>query len=339
MRNRILTLCAAVAGLWACNGSQGYTIEGPAEGDYAVLNVWNTGAGETIRDTVAIENGKFVFKGSVDEVFMGEVLVFADGKEPVRHVLLVENSPLKLKDGEFTGGPNNDFMRDMDAVSAGLDHQAPDFNDQLHRAMNECFMAHPDVEAAAFYFYVFNRDMPLDEYEAGFNNFTERVRNSLMGKNAREEIISRKATLSGIPAPTFILNDKEGNPVSLESLKGKYVLLDFWASWCVPCRESMPHLKEVYAEYHDKGLEFLGISTDSDPDDWKQALVEVDAPWLHVLDETPNKRESSVVAGVYGVHAVPTLFLIDPDGMMVGKVEHDSLDVVLQRLALPSTIE
>ena len=244
-----------------------------------------------------------------------------------------------LKDGDFTGGPNNDFMRAMDAVSAGLDHQAPDFNEQLHRAMNECFMAHPDVEAAAFYFYVFNRDMPLDEYEAGFNRFTERVRNSVLGSNAREEILSRKATQSGIPAPAFTLNDKEGNPVSLESLKGKYVLLDFWASWCVPCRESMPHLKELYAEYHDKGLEILGISTDSDADDWKQALVEVDAPWLHVLDETPNKRESSVVAGVYGVHAVPTLFLIDPDGMMVGKVEHDSLDVVLQRLALPSTIE
>ena len=130
-------LCATVAGLWACNGSQGYTIEGPAEGDYAVLNIWNTGAGETIRDTVAIENGKFVFKGSVDDVFMGEVLVFADGKEPVRHVLLVENSPLKLKDGEFTGGPNNDLMRDMDAVSAGLDHQAPDFNDRVFRFLEE----------------------------------------------------------------------------------------------------------------------------------------------------------------------------------------------------------
>lgn len=339
MRNRILALLAAAAGLWACNGSRGYTIQGPAEGDYAVLNIWNTEKGETLRDTVAIENGKFVFKGSIDDVHMGEVLVFADGKEPVRHVLLIENSPLVLKDGDFTGGPNNDFMRAMDAVSAGLDHQAPDFNEQLHRAMNECFAAHPDVEAAAFYFYVFNRDMPLDEYEAGFNRFTERVRNSVLGKNAREEIISRKATQSGIPAPEFTLKDKEGNPISLASLRGKYVLLDFWASWCVPCRESMPHLKELYAEYHDKGLEILGISTDSDPEDWKQALTEVDAPWVHVLDETPDKREPSRIAGIYGVHAVPTLFLIDPDGMMVGKVEHDSLNVVLQRLALPSTIE
>lgn len=332
MRNSLLSLCVVVAGLVACNGGgRGYTIEGPAEGDYAVLNIWDT-ENETIRDTVAIKNGKFVFKGSVDDVFMGEVLVFADGKAPDRHVLLVENSHLKLKDGEFSGGPNNDFMRGMDAVSAGLDHQAPDFQEKLHKAMNAFFLAHPDVEAAAFYYYIFNRETPLDQYEADFNLFTERVRNSLLGQNAREEILSRKATQKGIPAPEFTLNDKDGNPVSLASLRGQYVLLDFWASWCVPCRESMPHLKELYEAYHDKGLEILGISTDSKADDWKKALTEVDAPWMHVLDETPDKHEASRIADIYGVHAVPTLFLIDPDGLMIGKMEHDSLDVALSRL-------
>lgn len=332
MRNSLLSLCVAVAGLCACNGgSQGYTIEGPAEGDYAVLNIWDT-EHETIRDTVAVENGKFVFKGSVPEVFMGEVLVFADGKEPERRVLLIENSHLIWKDGAFTGGPNNDFMRDMDAVSAGLDHQAEDFQERLHEAMNACFAAHPDVEAAAFYYYVFNRETPLDQYEAGFNRFTERVRGSLLGKNAREEIMARKATRDGIAAPEFTLPDREGNPVSLASLRGQYLLLDFWASWCVPCRESMPHLKALYETYHDRGLEILGISIDTDADDWKQALTDIGAPWMQVLDETVGRRDPSRVAGVYGVHAVPTLFLIDPDGRMVGKMEHDSLDATLRQL-------
>ena len=331
MKTSILWLCAAVAGLCACSGGRGYTIEGPAEGDYAVLNVWNPEKG-TVRDTVPVKNGKFVFKGSVEDVYLGEVLVFAEGKEPVRHTLVVENSPLVLKDGKFTGGPNNDLMRDMDAVSAGLDHQDPDFSAHLREAMNACFAEHPDVEAAAFYYYVFNRETPLDAYEAGFNRFTERVQNSLMGKNAREEIISRKATRGGIDAPVFTLKDPDGNPVSLESLRGQYVLLDFWASWCRPCRESMPHVKELYEAYHGKGLEILGISTDSDADDWKQALAEEDAPWMHVIDEIPDKREGSRVAGIYGVHAVPTLFLIDPEGKMIGKMEHDSLAVTLHRL-------
>ena len=319
-------LCVAAAGLFVCGGCQeGYTIEGSAEGDYAVLNKWNPEK-ETVRDTVAIKNGKFVFKGSTEEVYMGEVLVFAEGKEPVRHTLLVENSPLVLKGDRFTGGPNNDFMLDMDAVSAGLDHQAPDFNEQLHRAMNACFAAHPDVEAAAFYYDVFNRDTPLDEYVAGFNLFTERVRGSLMGKNAREEIAARKATRIGAPAPNFLLKDPEGNYVSLYyDLDGKYVLLDFWASWCIPCRESIPHLKSLYETYHDKGLEILGISIDSDADDWKKALAEEDTPWMHVIDETKMAR-------IYGVHAVPTFFLVDPLSVMFGKVEYEDLDEILQAL-------
>lgn len=332
-KSRLLSLLAVAAGLSACgNAPEGYTIQGPAEGEgYAVLNIWNPQK-ETMRDTVALQDGRFLFKGSVDEVFMGEVIVFAEGKDPVRHVLLLENSPLVLKDGHFTGGPNNDFMRDMDAVSAGLDHEAPDFNEQLRQAMNICFAAHPDVEAAAFYFYVFNRDMPLDQYEAGFKRFTPRVQASLMGRNAREEIAARKATQKGIPAPAFTLNDREGNPVSLASLRGRYVLLDFWASWCKPCRASMPHLKEVYARYHDKGLEILGISIDTDADAWKKAAEDDATPWLHVIDPPADKGEASQVAGTYGVHAIPTLFLIDPEGIMLGKMEHDALDETLAQI-------
>lgn len=328
--SRIVLYLAVAAGLAACgNSPEGYTIQGPAEGEgYAVLSIWNPQK-ETVRDTVALKDGQFFFKGSVDEVFMGEVVVFAEGKDPVRHVLLLENSPLVLQDGKFTGGPNNDFMRDMDAVSAGLDHEAPDFSEQLHRAMNDCFAAHSDVEAAAFYFYIFNRDTPLDQYEAGFNQFTPRVQASLMGRNAREEIAARKATLKGTPAPGFTLNDREGNPVSLESLRGQYLLLDFWASWCKPCRASMPHLKEVYARYHAKGLEILGISIDTDADAWKKAVQDDATPWLHVIDQRSGPREASQVAGIYGVHAVPTLFLIGPDGIMLGKVEHEDLDDLL----------
>ena len=331
--SRFILCLAVAAGLTACgNGPAGYTIQGPAEGEgYAVLSIWNPQK-ETVRDTVTLQDGQFLFKGSVDEVFMGEVMVFAQGKEPERHVLLLENCLLVLKDGQFTGGPNNDFMRDMDAVSASLDHEAPDFSEQLHRAMNDCFAAHPDVEAAAFYFYIFNRDMPLDQYEAGFNRFTPRVQASLMGRNAREEIVARKATLKGIPAPAFTLDDREGNPVSLASLQGQYLLLDFWASWCKPCRASMPHLKEVYARYHAKGLEILGISIDTDADAWKQATLEDATPWLHVIDKRSGPREASQVAGTYGVHAVPTLFLIGPDGIMLGKVEHEDLDETLAQL-------
>jgi thiol-disulfide isomerase/thioredoxin len=327
MRSKLfitLILCAVAAGLCACGGRQGYTIQGPAEGaDYAVLRIFDFD-GKTLVDTAAIQNGRYVFSGSVDDVYMGEVLVFEAGQEPVRHFLYVENAPLAWEDGYFRGGPNNDFNVEMEAVGASLDSQAPDYREQLVEKMNACFLSHPDVEAAAFFYYNFNREAPLDKFEADYNTFTERVQNSLLGKNGRDDIIARRATGEGTPAPAFTLSDREGNPVSLESLRGQYVLLDFWASWCHPCRESMPHLKELYAQYHEKGLEILGISTDSKSEDWLQAVREDATPWIHVLDRG--------VAETYGVHAVPTFFLVDPEGIMVGKIDHDALDAVLQRL-------
>ena len=330
MNRNILLLMAAAAGLCACNGGQGYTIEGPADDEgYAVLSIMNV-EGATLHDTTDIKDGKFVFKGAVNDVYMGDVVLFIEGRTPESNFLYVENSHLVLRDGKFYGGPNNDFMRDMDAVGAGLDTLAHDYQQQLKNAMNACFISHPDVEAAAFMYYVFNRETPLDEYEAGFNKFTERVQNSALGKNGRDEIIARQATGKGTVAPVFTLKDREGNPISLESLRGKYVLLDFWASWCRPCRASMPRLKEIYSEYHDKGLEILGISIDTDADAWQKAVTDDALPWLHVIDEREEERGNSLAASLYGVHAVPTLFLIDPSGIMIGQIDHDDLDTRLQ---------
>lgn len=313
-------LCAAIAGLCACGGSQGYVIKGDAEGEgFAVLRSFGPDVQE-IRDTVQLENGGFKFTGKVDDVVMGEVLVCpVEGKEQ-RYSILLENSRLTLKDGKFTGGPNNDFMLDLNEAFAAVDTSAANYRELTTKSLNDCFAAHPDVEAAAFMYYVFNRETPLEQYEEGFAKFTERVQNSPMGKNAREEIVVRKATQPGIEAPAFVLNDRDGNPVSLESLRGRYVLLDFWASWCKPCRASMPGLKELYAKYHDKGFEILGISTDTQADAWKKAVEDDQTPWIHVVDET-----AVAVAKTYGVHAVPSFFLIDPEGKMIGKVDHDAL--------------
>lgn len=317
-------LCAVAAGICACGGSQGYVIEGDNQGDgFAVLRRFGPNVPD-IRDTVMLENGCFKFTGSVDDVVMGEVLVFPKGEEPQRYSILLENSHLTLNDGKFTGGPNNDFMIDMDAAFATVDTADVNYRELTMKALNDCFASHPDVEAAAFMYYVFNRETPLEEYEEGFNKFTERVQNSLLGTNAREEIAARKATREGIEAPAFTLNDREGNAVSLDSLRGQYVLLDFWASWCRPCRASMPGLKELYAQYHDKGFEIVGISTDTNADAWKKAVEDDQTPWIHVIDAAKSE-EAANVAQMYGVHSIPTFFLLDKEGRIIGKVDHDSL--------------
>lgn len=111
-------------------------------------------------------------------------------------------------------------------------------------------------------------------------------------------------------APEVALRDTSGQVVKLSALKGKVVLIDFWASWCGPCRRANKHLKQLYAKYKDRGFEILSISTDDSPKAWKRAIREDKTTWLHVLDEIN-------VANAWQIQYLPTTFLIDKQGNFV----------------------
>lgn len=133
--------------------------------------------------------------------------------------------------------------------------------------------------------------------------------------------VSIKAQVLGIPinqpAPGFTQNDINEKPVSLKDFKGKYVLLDFWASWCEPCRRENPNLVEVYKEYHDKGLEIISVSLDDDKNAWKEAVIKDNLPWTQLSD---LKGEQNEAAKLYNVTALPYNYLINPDGVMIGRL-------------------
>ena len=336
MNHKILfyfCLCALAAGLVSCNRTKGYRIEGevPDSTTLVVLR-YNTPDGTMVRDTADIADGHYCFEGTVPDVVLGDILILREGREPFRQFLYVENAPLKVADGKVTGGPNNDFMRSLDEVNDDLDPKAAGYRERLTELMNEHIYSHPDVEAAAFMYYLYNRDTPVETYEEGFNHFTEKVKNSDLARQAREEIVARKATAPGAVAPDFTLNDPEGKPVTLSSLRGQYVLVDFWASWCKPCRAGIPGLKELYAKYHDKGFEILGVSDDSKEEAWKKALEEEQMPWIHVCDEYPVKNQPSRVGNLYGVHYIPCYYLLDKEGRIIGKMDHDELALKLAEL-------
>ena len=126
----------------------------------------------------------------------------------------------------------------------------------------------------------------------------------------------------------FTLKNLAGEDFTLSSLKGKYVILDFWASWCGPCRASIPGVKELYAKYKDKGLEVVGVSCDRKPEDWKKASEEEQFPWINLIDTQDANR----VATKYAVHYIPTMYLIDKEGKMIGKMKHHELDAKLKEL-------
>lgn len=155
-----------------------------------------------------------------------------------------------------------------------------------------------------------------DEYEILFENFSEDLRQSPPGKALSEKLNNFKNSKVGSIAPEISLTDISGNTISLASLKGKFVLIDFWASWCGPCREEFPYLKEIWELYKDKQLVVLSVSRDEDLKKWKAAIEkEQTADWINVS----SVQNSDKIETKYFVTGIPHKVLVDPTGVIIGK--------------------
>jgi peroxiredoxin len=160
------------------------------------------------------------------------------------------------------------------------------------------------------------------------------VKNTILGKEYYKFLQDRKNLVAGTRAPDFTQNDTLGNAVSLSSFKGKYVLLDFWASWCGPCRKENPELVKIFNDFKDKDFTILGISLDGvdDKELWLKAIKNDGLTWAHVSD---LKKWQNRVAKLYSINAIPQSFLIDPDGIIVARgLDHKALRKKLEELLL-----
>lgn len=164
------------------------------------------------------------------------------------------------------------------------------------------------------------------EIEPFFKGVQSAIRESLEGQAYLKRIEQAKATTLGTAAPDFMLKDKNGKEISLSSMKGKLILLDFWGSWCIPCRVSHPHLSKLYAMYKSKGFEIFGIANEQGRDQdenykkWVKAMDEDKMDWVNVLNDKRKSDKGGGVLAQYSVSVFPTKILIDKNGRIVKRL-------------------
>lgn len=167
---------------------------------------------------------------------------------------------------------------------------------------------------------------------ATLDNLVKKYPNLPQAKKQRADLLANmaqtKKIANGMPAPDFSYPDLSGRKWGPKDFRGKYLIVDFWASWCGPCRQEIPHLKEVYKKYKDKGLEILAVSIDAKADQWKKALNEEKMSWAQA-----HAPESKPVMSSYLFNGIPFLVLIDKEGRIIEKdLRGESLDKKLKEI-------
>lgn len=321
---KLLLLSAAALMLAAC-AKKGYqvkaSLEGLEEGQRVYLSVLQ-GKLPRVLDSATVANGQAVFSGQLALPMLAQ-LTIGDSTAKPAVMFFLENSPIAVT-GSLSqtdsilvvGSAEQDLYKGYLAAADSVK------NYDEYAALNETFVkGNPGSVAAAYVF--FRRMTPgldytqMREMSSGFDST---LRASVYLQLVEDMAKKLELTSPGHPFVDFTLPDTTGTPVALSSIagKGNYVLLDFWASWCGPCRAENPHVVAAYNQYKDKGFTVFGVSLDRPDgmDNWKQAINKDGLAWTNVSD---LKFWECVPAGVYGVRSIPSNVLIGPDGTIVAR--------------------
>ena len=277
-----------------------------------------------------------VIEGAGDDYTMGGSQFYRDYNEASNLIKAPQEAArafMKECQNKFSQGVPSEV------INKEFEEKYPALEQALADAVLGYVKAHPDADASAMLLSDLGSD--AEHIKEGAALLTERARGSLaanMYKGILANIEKEEASqslqegLEGNLAPDFTLNDINGKPLALSSLRGKWVILDFWGSWCSWCIKGMPKMKEYYAKYQDK-LEILGVDCNDTVEKWKNAVAKHEIPWLHVYWD---KEKGDNPVELYGVRGFPTKVVIGPQGRVAKTIVgedpafYDYLDEVLK---------
>lgn len=189
--------------------------------------------------------------------------------------------------------------------------------------------AHPNSWVSGYELASLKSEWPIDSVRQLFNQLSVAVQQSQYGQSvaSKIQVFDQAKSSIGAPAFNFSATELNGEAIKLSDFKGRYVLLDFWGSWCAPCRAGNPHLIELYKQYQKKGIEFISIACEDTPTAWRKA-IEKDGigRWKHVLDTERGDNKTANETSIqkrYAVDSFPTKIIIDPNGVVIGRYKGD----------------
>jgi thiol-disulfide isomerase/thioredoxin len=295
-----------------------YTLHGQVAGlDTGWVFLYHPGDGPI--DSVTISHGVFNFSGSVTEPQFCHLIFKKLNRDNIYSL------PFFLQAGTLGLTGTKDSIAALVPSGTPIQEEYLQYSkkvgsvvDSLQKQLAKDYAtAHPSSYVAVYEvlsYFSYNPD--AEELQVLYNGFTPEIQSSHLGTELKKILDAALLTGVGRPAPVFTQADTKGKPVSLSSLKGQYVLVDFWASWCGPCRAENPNVLKSYRTYHSKGFTVLGVSLDDEKSPWLAAIRKDGLPWTEVSDLKGWKNSAAVL---YGVEGIPMNFLLDKNGTIVAK--------------------